>query len=44
MLIGVFRAIVNKPYYESFDNTFIENIKNRKKKLITLSFFYKNSS
>ena len=25
MLIGVFRAIVNKPYYESFDITFIEN-------------------
>ena len=44
MLIGVFRVIVNKPYYESFDITFIENIKNRKKKLIALSFFYKNSS
>ena len=41
MLISVFRAIVNKLNYESFDTISMENIKKLSKKLITLSFFHK---
>ena len=42
MLISVFRAIVNKLNYESFDTISMENIKKKlSKKLITLSFFHK---
>ena len=39
--MGVLRIIVNKLNYESFNITFMENIKKLLKKLITLLFSYK---
>ena len=41
MLTNALSVIVNKLFLKSFDTTFIENIKNHKKKLITLSFSHK---
>ena len=38
MLIGVLRVILNKLNQERFNITFMENIKNLSKKLITLLF------
>ena len=39
--MGVLRIIVNKLNYESFNITFMENIKKLSKKLITLLFSLK---
>ena len=41
MLTSILRTIINKSYYESFNITFMENIKMCQKKLIVLSFFKK---
>ena len=43
MLIGAFREIVNKLFYESFAITLIKNIKSHKKfrKMLEIQIFYK---
>ena len=43
MLIGAFRAIIKKPFYESFDNILIRNIKSHKKifkKMLKIQIFF----